>query len=221
MDFLLSHMIYVMLLIAAVINIDILMHTKNRLNIKWYTVLILAILFEAFCLVAAKIFAVAEYGFDFDKFSNMSLFGGVFLVPVAVFIGAKLTKRPLRTAFDIFALAAVVTVLCARINCLFSGCCLGTFIPGTDIRWPTREIEVVYYLAFLIFFIPRVIKRKTDGEVYPFYMLTYGVLRFVLEFLRVTDRTESLFHLSHIWAIVSVAIGLFFVLYLKNIKQKL
>lgn len=216
MAFILSHSIYFMLLIAAVINTDWLLHVRKRLDMAWYTAPVLAILFEIFCLLSVKVFAVAEYGFDFSKFGYMSLFGGLFLVPVALCIGAKVSKRSIAEVCDIFAVCAVVTVLCARINCLIAGCCLGTFIPGLDLRWPTREVEVIFYIVFLLVFIPRVFKKKTHGEVYPMYMLSYGVLRFVLEFLRVTDRTESLFHLSHIWALISAAIGLAFVLHLRK-----
>lgn len=216
MSFFAQYSIYIMLAIAAIINTDWLIHVRKRLDMSWYAAPIFAILFEIFCLLSVKIFAVAEYGFDFSKFGYMSLFGGLFLVPVALCIGAKLFKRSIAEVCDIFAICAVVTVLCARINCLFAGCCLGTFIPGMELRWPTREVEVIFYAAFLLVFIPRVFKKKTYGEVYPFYMLSYGVLRFILEFLRVTDRTESLFHLSHVWALISTGIGLAFVLYLRK-----
>lgn len=216
MSFFSEHSIYIMLLIAAFINCDWLINMRKRLNMSWVAALLFAVFFEIYSLLSAKIFAVAEYGFDFSKFSNMSLFGGVFLVPVALFIGAKLSNRKVSDVFDVFSIPTVVTVLCARINCLIAGCCLGTFVPGTDFRWPTREVEVVFYVAFLLVFMPRVFKKKTHGEVYPAYMLSYGVLRFILEFLRVTDRTESLFHLSHVWALISAGIGLAFVLYLRK-----
>lgn len=219
MEFLKTHFIYVMLAIAAVLNSDWLIQTRKRLKMPWAAAVIFAILFEIYSLLSAKIFAVAEYGFDFSKFSNMSLFGGVFLVPVALFIGAKISGRKISEVFDIFAIPTVITVLCARINCLVAGCCLGTFIPGSSYRWPTREIEVIFYIAFLIVFIPRVFKKRTHGEVYPMYMLSYGILRFILEFFRVTTRDESLFHLSHVWALISVCIGLGFVLWLRKKKE--
>ena len=128
-------------------------------------------------------------------------------MPILYFLISIIGKRDKKTIFDVFAVCAVVTVLFARCNCLISGCCLGRFISEhSELRWPTREIEVIYYVLFLIYYIPRVYKQKTHGEVYPFYMFSYGVVRFILEFFRVSE-TNNLFHIAHAWSVVSVIIG--------------
>ena len=212
MSFFAQYSIYIMLSIAAIINIDWLIHVRKRINMPWYAAVLLGALHVVYGVFCVRVFARMEGAGS----GSMSLFGAVFFMPVAYYLGAKLFKRPMAEVFDLFAVPMIFTLLCARCNCLIAGCCLGTFIPGMELRWPTREVEVIFYAAFLIVFIPRVLKKKTHGEVYPFYMLSYGVLRFILEFLRVTDRTESLFHLSHVWALISAGIGLAFVLYLRK-----
>ena len=173
------------------------------------TLFLLSLAVVVFAILCAKFFAVAEYGFDMSRAGNMSLFGGFFGMPILYYLIAKLGKRDMRLIFDVFGVCAVVTVLFARCNCLISGCCLGQFIGSSSVRWPTREIEVIYYISFLVYAMPRILKKRSFGEIYPLYMLTYGVLRFIVEFLRVSE-TNNLFHLSHAWALIAIVIGLVF-----------
>lgn len=128
-------------------------------------------------------------------------------MPVAYWLGAKLFKRPMKETFDVFTPCMIFTVMCARINCILSGCCTGLIIPGTQLRCPTRELELVYYIVMLILLIPRVKKDENPGTCYPLYMASYGAFRFVIEFFR-TSSSGMLFHLSHIWAALAFAAGL-------------
>ena len=202
-----AHSMLFMISLAAIINFDWLMQMKKRLSMNAFSVLISTILFECYILLSVMTFAVVETGFDFSKFGNRSLFGAVFLVPLGLWIEARLIKRDVAEVMDVFSIPAVVTALFARVNCLIAGCCIGEVITGTQRRWPTREMEILYYVIFLLIFAPRVFQRKTSGEVYPICMIAYGVVRFILEFFRETDRAESLFHLPHIWALISIGVG--------------
>ena len=101
----------------------------------------------------------------------------------------------------------IFTLLCARLNCLFSGCCLGKPIPGTEHTWPTRQAELVYYAVLLIFLWRKVGKPGFSGKVYPIYMMSYGIFRFIVEWFRETTNPVAFFHISHIWALVSIAVG--------------
>ena len=138
----------------------------------------------------------------------MSLFGGVFFMPLTYILGAKLFKRPLGEVADVFTPVMVVTLMCARINCILSGCCMGLPIPGVNgVRFPTREAELIFYLVLLILLCPKIWRGRTGGRAYPVYMMAYGVFRFIVEFFR-DQNTTSLFHLSHFWAVVSLCIGI-------------
>ena len=101
----------------------------------------------------------------------------------------------------------VFTLACARVNCLISGCCLGRLIPGTQYRWPTREAELIFYAVLLPCFIIRSKKTEPAGSLWPIYLTSYGAFRFVTEFFRESE-TGSLFHLSHLWAVLSLLIGI-------------
>ncbi len=67
---------------------------------------------------------------------------------------------------------------------------------------------MLFYLVFLVMIAPKVKRAETGGRVYPIYMVAYGVFRAIIECFRYSPTTDSIFHLTHIWAILSIVIGL-------------
>lgn len=206
-DWLSSHSLLLLLSAGTLFSFLWLMQFRGRLNMKWYAALPIAICHTLVGVICVKAFAFMETGFNPDSLGNMSLFGGVFFMPVAYWVGAKLTKQPYGVVCDVFTPCMIFTVMCVRVNCIISGCCTGLRIPGTQMRFPTRETEVIYYVVMLLLLIPRVKKDERPGSIYPLYMATYGVFRFINEFFR-TSSSETLFHLSHVWAAIAFAAGL-------------
>lgn len=142
-------------------------------------------------------------------------------MPLAYWIGAKVTKRNVGQVFDVFTICMIFTVMCARINCIFAGCCFGILIPGAaGIRWPTRELEILFYVILLFILGRKIITGKHNGEIYPIYMAAYGAFRFIVEFFRVSDSSLGIVHLSHVWAIVSFGIGISIYCELQSRKNK-
>ena len=163
-------------------------------------------------------------------------------MPIYFLLGAKITKRPSRTVCDVLTPCFAAMMLLGRFSCIIGGCCFGKVIPWftkAKLRWPTRELEILFYAVFLLLFIPRIWKyykgdaakpalqtsSKTEtrtlidklagekpfipGTVYPIFMMAYGVFRFFVEFLR-EKYTTKVFHLSHLWALISLAAGALF-----------
>lgn len=192
-----------LLLLGTIFNIFWLCRMRRQLQMKWYAILILSVLHTVIGVCSVKAFAFLESG----DIGNMSLFGAVFFMPEAYWLGAKLSKRPYGKVCDVFTPCMLFTLMCARINCIVSGCCAGLVIPGTHYHFPTRELEILYYIVMLILLIPRVKKSKNPGSIYPLYMASYGAFRFIDEFFR-TSSTGMLFHLSHVWAAIAFAAGL-------------
>lgn len=209
-----------LLAVGTIFNIVWLTIQRNRVHIKTVGTIIISILHTLIGVGCVMVFALAEKGFDKSALGNMSLFGGVFFMPLFYFIFAKLTKRNMADVFDVFTICIVFTLMCARVNCILSGCCLGALINSTGARWPTREAEVVFYAALLAVLIGK-IKRGAyiRGTLYPLYMLCYGVFRFVCEWFRTAGGGSQL-HLAHIWAMISVAVGLSVYLELQNKNNK-
>lgn len=194
---------YLILAVATVFNCFWIMQFSKKLQISTLKACLLAVVNTIFSVIAAKVFAFLENGEG-----GMSLFGGIFFLPAVYYIEAKLIKQKASAVFDVLTICTIVTVMCARINCLFGGCCLGKVIPGLEgFRWPTREIELALYIVLIIWLSKRLEKGKFTGQLYPLYMISYGIFRFIEEWFRESEQVYGLFHLSHLWAVISIAVG--------------
>lgn len=179
---------------------------QKRVQLKGWQILAFSVLHTVWGVFSVKVFAIAESGFNWKMAGNMSLFGGVFFMPIFYFAGAKLLRAKPAEIFDAGTVCMLFTLMCARINCILSGCCQGAWIGNTGCRWPTREAELVYDLVAIIVLGRWVLKREKRGEIYTMYMISYGIFRFVSEGFRASEG-NSWMHLAHIWALLSMCIG--------------
>lgn len=202
-----DHALILLLGCGTLFNVYWLHRCRERLHLRWLSVLLLSVLHTVLGVLSVKVFALFETG----NFSNMSLFGGVFFMPLFYWGVAKLAKQKAADVFDVFTICLVFTLMCARLNCIISGCCLGAHIPIeglTHLRFPTRELELIFYVILLSRLWRKVLSGSARGMIYPIYMISYGIFRFVTETLRFSDRTDSILHVSHLWALLSLGIGI-------------
>lgn len=202
-----DHALILLLGCGTLFNVYWLHRCRERLHLRWLSVLLLSVLHTVLGVLSVKVFALFETG----DFSNMSLFGGVFFMPLFYWVVSKLAKQKAADVFDVFTICLVFTLMCARLNCIISGCCLGAHIPIeglTHLRFPTRELELLFYVLLLSRLWRKVLNRSARGMIYPIYMISYGIFRFVTEMLRFSDRTDSILHISHLWALLSLGIGI-------------
>ena len=202
-----DHALILLLGCGTLFNVYWLHRCRERLHLRWLSVLLLSVLHTVLGVLSVKVFALFETG----DFSNMSLFGGVFFMPLVYWAFAKLSGRSAADVFDVFTICLVFTLMCARLNCIISGCCLGAHIPIeglTHLRFPTRELELLFYVILLSRLWRKVLSGSARGMIYPIYMISYGIFRFVTETLRVSNRTDSILHVSHLWALLSLGIGI-------------
>lgn len=202
-----DHALILLLGCGTLFNVYWLHRCRERLHLRWLSVLLLSVLHTVLGVLSVKVFALFETG----NFSNMSLFGGVFFMPLFYWGVAKLAKQKAADVFDVFTICLVFTLMCARLNCIISGCCLGAHIPIeglTHLRFPTRELELLFYVLLLSRLCRKVLSGSARGMIYPIYMISYGIFRFVTETLRVSNRTDSILHISHLWALLSLGIGI-------------
>lgn len=202
-----DHSLILLLGCGTLFNVYWLHRCRDRLHLRWLPVLLLSVLHTVLGVLSVKVFALFETG----NFSNMSLFGGVFFMPLFYWGVAKLAKQKTADVFDVFTICLVFTLMCARLNCIISGCCLGAHIPIeglTHLRFPTRELELLFYVLLLSRLWRKVVTGSARGTIYPIYMISYGIFRLVTETLRFSDRTDSILHVSHLWALLSLGIGM-------------
>ena len=180
---------------------------RQRLAVRVYAILPIALVHTVLGVLCVSLFAGLE-SFRLTISGGMSLYGGIFFLPLCYWFGGRLFRRDLRHVFDIMTLCLISTLAFARINCIVSGCCQGLLLPGSNVlRWPTREAEMLFHIILLVLFYRRLRRQEQPGTIYPFYMMCYGMFRFVIEWFRAGDSLFLEFHPAHFWSLLSVIIG--------------
>ena len=215
MSWIVGNELYLLLGIGILFNVLWLYEFKVKLNINMAAVILISVLHTFVGVLSVKFFAFLEAG----ESGGMSLYGAVFFMPVIYYIGAKIFKRNVADVFDIFAICMIFTLMCARVNCLISGCCIGLPIPGMDgLLWPTRQLEIIFYIVLLAKLGSKVGKKTCNGTIYPIYMMAYGMFRFITEWFRESEQIIGILHISHIWSIVAFLTGTY--IYIKISKKE-
>ena len=206
LSFLSEYKLYLLLAAGVLCGYFWLSENKKKLEINELAAFVLALLATVFGVFTLKVFAFIQDG----SFSGQRLYGDIFFMPIFYWIGAKITKRKVSDVFDVFTIGTVIVFFFGRIACLFSGCCGGVCLPGSDtLRWPTVEIELVFYIVLAIVLGIRYSKPHIPGVFYPLLMISYGAFRFVLEWFREPDIVIFWkIHIAHIWSVLCFAIGL-------------
>jgi len=97
---------------------------------------------------------------------------------------------------------------------------------------PTFLYEALFFLLIFVIFIIlhklRIKKaeqtkiRHTQGLFFSFYLIAYGIERFLIEFLRIDESNIVLeLRLAQVTSLVLIIVGISFVLYLKKISKKI
>lgn len=210
MEFIQTHSQYFAVLCGLIVGFPFIWIRRERIGIERPIVVLgICLAYSVFSVFSALVFAAFEKLITGHSLmiGAISVLGVYLICPILLICFAKLSKVSLNGLFDCFAIYACISLVFMRINCLISGCCTGLMIPGLQTRYPVREIEILFYVLMIAWFLYKERKGYVEGMFFPFLMMAYGTLRFVLEWLRTAD-TTSAFHLSHVWAIIAALIGI-------------
>lgn len=201
-----NHILSVCLILGTAVGCIWLMLFRGRLQLIIWEIPVFSVANTAAGMVCVSLFAgIESWGNPLS--SGQSLYGGIFLLPLVYFAGAKLFRRHASDIFDIFAMCTVTTLLFARIRCIVAGCCMGSSVFGSGILWPTREMEILFYIV-LLYVLYRLNKsQRHRGEIWPIYMIAYGIFRFITEWMRDEEPFLWFFHHGHVWSVLSIIIG--------------
>lgn len=201
-----NNSIYLAVLAGLIAGVPLIMSVeKTASDRRLLPSVLLAVLFSAVSVFSVLLFASFEKlisggGLSIGAVSTY----GVYLIAPLILLLVIRKDRALR--FDQFAIFVLPSLFLQRIRCLFIGCCYGKTIHGMEMRWPTREAELVFYAVMLILFLYLEKKGNVkEGGLFPLLMICYGAFRFIAEFFR--DNGSGLFHLAHIWSIIALIIG--------------
>ena len=146
-------------------------------------------------------------------FGGRSYYGAVFLIPVCFIPVAKLMKIQYGELMDLCAPAECVMLAIMKYQCLVDGCCGGIILrileDGTEIQFPSQMVELGNALLITAALLILAFCGKWRGKVYPWYLIIYGVTRFVLNFYR-KDNYPLLVGLpsGNVWSLLAIFVGI-------------
>ena len=214
---------HLMGLIATVVMVLVVVFYLVRMRATFLRMLkgvVIAVIAYGFTIYAQYFVVWYRVGFSPDRYAqeaNLAL--GFTLLPLVVWLSAKVFNTSVGFAGDVSALALLGYHVVGRSGCVFSGCCYGfacdwgvySLHTGQN-QFPVCFIESLFTLAILIFLLVRICGRgyTPDGRNLPYFLLLYGIGRFCSEFTRESTRDQWLFwRLSdiHLHALAMAAVG--------------
>ena len=124
-------------------------------------------------------------------------YGGFILASLAAIVYASANRLSLAKLMDVLAPSAALGHMFGRLGCFFNGCCFGKpcalpwavkfplphVMAGIPVH-PTEIYEALGNLAIFAGLTAFSRRKRFDGQIFWLYVLSYGVLRFVVEFFR-------------------------------------
>lgn len=118
-------------------------------------------------------------------------YGGLIGAITGIFLYSKLRKWNFKETINMITPCFPLFHFFGRIGCFLSGCCYGIkssvgFSMMTEPEVKRFPVQLVESLCCLTIFILLLIieKRKENANLCKFYLISYAVVRFLLEFLR-------------------------------------
>ncbi len=170
----------------------------------------------------------------FNLSSGMVFYGGLYggLLTGALFVNYK--KYPTKDMSDVFACSIPLFHMFGRVGCYCAGCCYGIpfeqGVAGIVLstgekesihRLPVQLIETVCLFVLFLVLVTLFVKDRASGRLMSIYLLSYGVIRFMLEFFRGDEvRGRLLMFSTSQWISLITIISVSAYLLLRKYKSK-
>lgn len=207
---------------------------KNIISIIELTGIISILSGLIFAILFQNLYDFIENPNNFTWSVKMTFYGGLFGGAVTFiliyFLILKRKYKPFLLKLLIIAPSSITIAHgLGRIGCFLAGCCygkitsspLGVHFPGIEGNvYPTNLYEALFLIILSMILLFLAIKKQTILTV-PIYLISYGVFRFFIEFLRGDDRGSIYISLSpsQFWSIILVAFGIGLIIYFKTAKS--
>lgn len=158
------------------------------------------------------------------------LIGGVIcFFAVYLIFRRKYTER-LYSVISILPCSILIAHAFGRVGCFFAGCCYGKETDGfLGVKFPDLPNPVhptqLYEAAFLFIMFGvtvYLLLKKDFRHNMSLYLISYGVFRFLIEYVRGDERGELVGFVtpSQFWSILMVISGIALIFYMKRIEKK-
>lgn len=199
---------------AVAMFVSMVLRKKQFPQVALWKMIVLTVWLTITGVLGTMILAYIESG----KFGGTSFYGAVLMVPVLI-MPAMLMKITHKDILNLCAPAECAMLLIMRFDCLDKGCCFGKYLPKLGFQFPSQITEMIVALAVMIVLI-RMHRKNSQIQLYPWYMIMYGILRFCIQGLRYGGTNPWILGLSagHFWSLVSITIGVIWLLLSKERK---
>ena len=208
-QFFAEHGYYFFLGMGAVAMLVLMLIRRRKYSLSVAQACLYTLLLLITGIAGAKLLFFFEDGMS--SFSGMSFFGAVYLVLLAMpLIGLMFKLKPM-DSLDACAPCVAAIVGFQRFGCWCAGCCGGIPIGNNGSVWPTQLMEGFGDMAILCLILYMEKKEAHKGKGYPAFLISYGIMRFAIEFVR--DTTKDWLGLSHgqWFSIVGICVALLMV----------
>ena len=145
------------------------------------------------------------------------LLGGAIFFFVACYLCRNKYDGKLSDVISILPCAVLIGHFFGRIGCFLEGCCYGTqtnsFLgvqfPNLENKvHPTQLYEATFLLILFVVLLFLLLKYKFNYNL-SLYLISYGIFRFLIEFLRGDERGAFIKGISpsQFWSIIMIVIG--------------
>ena len=199
---------------AVAMFVSMVLRKKQFPQVALWKMIVLTVWLTITGVLGTMILAYIESG----KFGGTSFYGAVLMVPVLI-MPAMLMKITHKDILNLCAPAECAMLLIMRFDCLDKGCCFGKYLPNLGFQFPSQITEMIVALAVIIILV-RMHRKNSQIQLYPWYMIMYGILRFCIQGLRYGGTNPWILGLSagHFWSLVSITIGVIWLLLSKERK---
>ena len=182
-------------------------------------------------LYAATRILEGNYGI-LNVLNGFIFYGGFLGVILGLYIFSRKENIRFSDITDVYASFFPLGQAIGRIGCYFNGCCYGKeytgfgavnyVVDGIETTvFPTWFVESMFcILLFLCFF--RISKRMYSGMYFAYYMMSYGIFRFIIENYR-GDMIRGVWYgisTSQYISIMVVIGGVWYAFYSVRLKRK-
>lgn len=162
------------------------------------------------CIGAKLLYIIENFSFVLKegiRFSGFSLFGAIFIQLLSAKLISLIFKKDMWRVGSAIIIPFILMLGFYRIDCYRSGCCGGITIGNLTV--PTQIIESVFCFSLAVAFTVITYKKHlVNGECFLWFYLIYGAMRFILEFFRTRTNVIGVFSPAHIWAALSIVLGI-------------
>ena len=185
---------------------------RKQYDLPLWKSIVIPFLLTIFGVTGTMILFFIETGY----FGGISFYGSVLLIPVLLIPTAWLLRVPYGAITDYSVPQICIMLAVMKVHCFISGCCGGIMIAGGAARFPSQIAEMLVAIALAIVIILLDNQGYMENRLYGIYFLTYGILRFGLNFLRDGIKPFVWFiPAGHFWSIISICLGIAWILLCK------